>query len=137
MAERSQDGYCIDCPVAEIISYDLKHYWSDTLPEGPDDTSVIIEAMPADPSEAEIADAAYAFSMSDREVMRNGVSSEDLHGIEQTAMDCLKQLGGCALEGSCPGKRPIGDNRYGCQAEGSAIVYERYMMAYERHIMGV
>ena len=136
MAERNTLGYCNDCPVAEILNWHFEAYLNDAPSEGFDDNSVTIVSMPDNLSEEGAAEAAAALSITDRAALRGEVSESNLHKMREEVTDSLAQLGGCALETNCPGPRLIGAARYGCQAVGSAIAYERVLITFEKYILG-
>ena len=136
MSERAKLGYCSDCPVARVINAIVTEQLDDAPADSLDANTATIISFPNNLTDKELDDAAKAFSMTDREAFQGGVSKINLENMRTATKDALLQLGGYALESECTQPKEIGSGRLGCQAVGSAIAYERVMMAMEKYILG-
>jgi hypothetical protein len=136
MTERAPQGYCINCPVAQVMNKHIEYYHDDVSTKELDTNTPTILSFPDNLTDEELDDAAKAFSMTDREAYQAGVSETNLENMRNAITESLSQLGEYALESNCTQPRPIANEKLGCQAVGSAIAYESYLMATEKYILG-
>ena len=136
MTERTPLGYCEDCPMAEWLNVHAEAYVADVSSTGIDESSVEIITIPSDLSEADIIDAARAFSMSDREAIRLGVSDARIDEMKKELSECYTMLGKCAVDSDCQGKIVSEGQPDRCAVVGGKADFERMMKAYEINILG-
>jgi len=122
--------------MAEWLNTHAETYIADVSSAGVDESSVEILAIPTDLSMEDIIDAARAFSMSDREAIRLGVSEAEIDEMKKELSESYSMLGKCALDSDCKGKVVDEIEADRCAAVGGRAVYERMMKAFEINILG-
>lgn len=137
MTERTPMGYCEGCPMAAWLNLQAEAYIADAPLSGIDDNTVEILSMPDDLTDEEIADAARAFSMTDREAIRYGVPAENIDEMKRVLSECYTMLGNCALASNCQGKVVHKGEPDTCPSAGAKEVYDTLMKAFEVNIMGI
>jgi hypothetical protein len=136
MTERTLLGYCVDCPMTEWLNMHAETYIADASSTGMDESSVEILTTLTDLSEEDIIDAASAFSMSDRDAIRFGVSKAEMDEMKKELSESYSMLGKCALDSDCKGKLVAEGEQDKCAAVGGKSVYVRMMKAFEINILG-
>ncbi|MBC7868661.1 hypothetical protein H7X69_00585 [Candidatus Saccharibacteria bacterium] len=103
MAEQANPKYCEGCPVAAVLQTFIDEYFSDDPKADAGIDSLLAEPIPDFISDEKMADATdRAVFIMNRELIRSGVSDENLAKARETLVDSLDQLEGVAVESHCP-----------------------------------
>jgi hypothetical protein len=136
MPERTSLGYCVDCPIAAVLNTQIEVYLADAPSEGFDESSVEILSSPPNLTDEEIEDASKAFSMSDREAIRYGVSEGNLNEMRREVAECYRLLGIYALEENCQGPKTALDGTQACGLIHAERIIEKLADSFNRNMWG-